>query len=59
MDFIFCGSNSVWKVLGSALLIFLASVCIYQLVQLVRQEIRWWRKKRDYHHYLEEEQGRK
>ena len=53
MDWIFIQLNSVWAWLGTALLGGLVTLFLWLVWDIIRDEIRWWRKSRDYRRYLE------
>jgi len=54
MQYLFSGINSVWWWLGLYILAGLVALFVYVMCNLVKQEIRWWRKKRDYEKYVNE-----
>ena len=53
MVYLFSGINSVWW-LGPCILAGLVALIVYVMWDLVKQEIRWWKKKRDYEKYINE-----
>ena len=54
MQYLFSGINSIWWWLGSCVLAGLVALFVYVMWDLVKQEIRWWRKSREYRRYVEE-----
>jgi len=59
MDYIFMEINAVWKWIGSATAVGLVTLFIWCLWDLIVEEIRWWRKNREYRKYFESEKGGK
>ena len=54
MQYLLSWINSVWGWLGAAALAGLIALLVYVMWDLVKQEIRWWRKSREYRRYVEE-----
>ena len=46
--------NASWWWLGPVILVALVALLIYLMWDLVRSEIRWWKKKRDYERFINE-----
>ena len=59
MDCLFIEINAVWKWLGSATLTGGVLVLVWLMWDIVREEIIWWRKNREYRNYFESGKGRK
>jgi len=54
MEHLIMAINQSWWWLGRLLVIGLAILLGYVMWDLIRQEVRWWRKKRDWERFINE-----
>jgi len=59
MEYLFIEINAVWRWLGTAVLGGLVTLFLWLVWDIIKGEIRWWRKNREYLKYIESERGRK